>query len=112
MTLRNILYLDSFSYQHVMLFLISRHNLRDIPKKGEKNMARQHVVPVGDDWGVRGERNSRLTEIFDTQAEAIDAGKEIAQNQDTELIIHGRDGQIRARESYGSDPFPPRDREH
>lgn len=72
----------------------------------------QHVVPVDGDWGVRGAGNSRLTEIFDTQAQAIRAGKEIAQNQEAELIIHGHDGKIRARESYGNDPFPPRDMEH
>lgn len=75
-------------------------------------MANQHVVPAGEDWGVRGEGNSRLTVVVDTQAEAVEAGKEIAQNQDSELLIHGRNGKIRARESYGNDPFPPRDMEH
>lgn len=72
----------------------------------------QHVVPVAGDWGVRGAGNNRLTEIFDTKAEAIDAGQEIAKNQKAELIIHDREGIIRQRESYGNDPFPPRDREH
>jgi hypothetical protein len=24
------------------------------------------------------------------------------------LVIHGRNGQIRARDSFGGDPFPPR----
>ena len=72
----------------------------------------QHIVPVNGDWGIRGAGNSKLTEIFDTQAQAIRASKGIAQNQEAELIIHGRDGKIRARESYGNDPFPPRDMEH
>lgn len=81
--------------------------------KGGKFMVKQqHVVPVDGDWGVRGAGNSRLTEIFDTKAEAIDAGQEIAKNQKAELIIHDREGIIRQRESYGNDPFPPRDREH
>jgi len=40
----------------------------------------QHVVPVGNKWGVRGEGNSRLTKVSDTQGEAIDAGREIAIN--------------------------------
>ncbi len=72
----------------------------------------QHVVRHGSDWAVRGAGNHRVTGIFDTQAEAVEAGRDIARNQGSELLIHGRDGQIRARESYGSDPFPPRDTEH
>ena len=69
----------------------------------------QHVVPVDGDWGVRGEGNSRLTSIHDTQAEAIAAAREIAINQGSEVVIHRRDGRIRDKDSYGNDPFPPRD---
>jgi hypothetical protein len=69
----------------------------------------QHVVPVGDRWGVRGEGNSRLTSIRDTQSGAATQAREIARNQRSELLIHGRNGQIRERDSYGNDPFPPRD---
>ena len=68
----------------------------------------QHVVPVGNKWGVRGEGNSRLTRVSDTQRKAIDAGREIAINQGSELFIHGGNGRIRERNSYGNDPFPPR----
>jgi hypothetical protein len=75
-------------------------------------MANQHVVPTDGGWGVRGEGNHRLTSTHETQAEAIDAGKVIAQNQASELFIHGRDGRIRDRDSYGNDPCPPRDRVH
>jgi uncharacterized protein YdaT len=68
----------------------------------------QHVVPAGDSWGVRGEGNERLTSIHDTQAEAIEAAREIARNQQSELVIHRRDGRIRDKDSYEPDPFPPR----
>lgn len=68
----------------------------------------QHVVPAGDAWGVRGERNERLTSIHDTQAEAIEAAREIARNQQSELVIHRPDGRIRDKDSYGPDSFPPR----
>jgi hypothetical protein len=71
----------------------------------------QHVVPVGDRWGVRGEGNSRLTSIHDTQREATGDARSIARNQQSELLIHGRDGQIRERDSYGNDPCPPRDKD-
>ncbi len=68
----------------------------------------QHFVQVGNKWGVRGEGNSRLTRISDTQREAINIGREIAINQQGELFIHGGDGRIRGRNSYGNDPFPPK----
>lgn len=68
----------------------------------------QHVVRSGDQWAVRGEGNSRVTSKHDTQAEAIEAGRHIAQNQKSELLIHGKNGQIRERNSYGSDPHPPK----
>jgi len=32
----------------------------------------------------------------------------IAINQQSEMFIQGRDGQIRERNSYGDDPFPPK----
>ena len=72
----------------------------------------QHVVPTGEDWGVKGEGNSRFTTIVDTQSEAYEIARDIARNQETEVFIHGRNGRIRARESFGSDPFPPKDKEH
>ena len=68
----------------------------------------QHVVPDGNDWAVQGEGNSRRTSVHDTQSQAIDAARDIARNQHSELLIHGRDGQIRARDSYGNDPYPPK----
>jgi len=69
----------------------------------------QHVVPVDGLWGVRGEGNSRLTSIHETQAEAIDVARGIAINQKAEVVIHRRDGRIRDKDSYGQDPVPPRD---
>ena len=72
-------------------------------------MARnQHVVPHEEGWAVRGEGNSRSTSVHQTQGEAAAAGREIAQNQGAELLIHGRNGQIRDRSSYGPDPYPPK----
>ena len=68
----------------------------------------QHVVPTRGRWGIRGEGNSRLTSTFDRQSDAIAAARQISRNQSSELIIHGRNGQIRERDSYGNDPFPPR----
>ena len=68
----------------------------------------QHVVPHGGEWAVRGENSSRATSIHNTQGEAIDAGRAIAQNQRSELVIHRRDGTIRDKDSHGHDPYPPK----
>lgn len=67
----------------------------------------QHVVPREGEWAVRGEGNSRDTRRFRTQGEAVEAARQIAKNNKSELLIHGRDGRIRERNSYGRDPFPP-----
>lgn len=68
----------------------------------------QYVVRNGEKWGVRGEGNSKLTRSFDTQAEAIAAGRDIARNQAAELRIQGEDAKFREAWSYGNDPFPPK----
>jgi uncharacterized protein DUF2188 len=66
-----------------------------------------HVVPHPDGWAVRGSGNSRATSVHATQAEAIQAGRERAQSQASELRIHRPNGQIREGWSYGNDPYPP-----
>jgi uncharacterized protein YdaT len=68
----------------------------------------QHVVPHKDGWAVRGEGAQRPSSVHDRQSEAIDQARSIAQNQHTELFIHGTDGRIRARDSHGHDPNPPK----
>lgn len=71
-------------------------------------MPNQHVVPHNGKWAVKREGSSRATIVTNTQAEAIQRAREISQNQHTELIIHGENGAIRARDSHGHDPFPPK----
>ncbi len=68
----------------------------------------QHVVPHNGSWAVRGAGNSKVTKEFDTQREAIDYARNIARNQESELLIHGQNGQIRERDSHGNDDFPPK----
>lgn len=69
----------------------------------------QHVTPhPNGGWQVKGTGNRRATAHTDTQNKAINIAREISRNQHSELVIHGRNGQIRAKDSYGNDPFPPR----
>lgn len=68
----------------------------------------QHIVPHSEGWAVQAEGASKPTQVFRTQQEAIERGREIAINQQSELLIHNREGQIRERNSYGNDPHPPK----
>lgn len=68
----------------------------------------QHVVPRANEWAVRGAGNSRDTSHHSTQAQAERAARDIAIHQKSEVLIHGENGRIRERNSYGNDPFPPK----
>ena len=72
----------------------------------------QYVVPTQDGWGVRSENSERLTVKTETKAEAVKIATSIAKNQHSELTILGGDGKIQNKNSFGGDPFPPRDKKH
>lgn len=73
----------------------------------------RHVVPnLKAGWDVIAPGASRASAHKDTQAEAVDRGREIVHNAGGgELRIHGRNGQIRDSDTIapGNDPNPPRD---
>lgn len=64
----------------------------------------QHVTKNGENWQVIGAGNERATKVLDTQKKAIEIARQIAINQQSELVIHGRNGQIRDKDSFGNDP--------
>lgn len=68
----------------------------------------QHVVPHAAGWAVKGAGNQRATSVHSTQREAQAVARGIARNQGSEVLIHRENGRIRARDSYGNDPFPPK----
>ncbi len=72
------------------------------------NKRNQHVVPHVDGWAVKGAGSERATKVVPTQREAIGIARGIAQNQQSEMLIHGENGRIRERDSYGNDPHPPK----
>lgn len=70
----------------------------------------QHVVPSPrGGWAVRLTGATRASKTFDSQAAAIAYARDLARKDNGELYVHRKDGTIRSRDSYGSDPFPPRD---
>ena len=54
----------------------------------------QHVVKHTDGWAVRGAGNEKVTKVTRTQHEAINVAREISKNQESELFVHGKNGQI------------------
>lgn len=69
----------------------------------------QHVTPhPKGGWQVKGAGNSRATVRTGTQKEAADIARRIAINQKSECLIHRVTGEIRQKDSYGRDTYPPR----
>lgn len=68
----------------------------------------QHVVPHQDGWAWKGAGNGWATTVQPTQQQVLSVARSIVKNQKSEVVIHGRNGQIRAKDSYGRDFFPPK----
>lgn len=66
------------------------------------------TVPHSDGWANRRDGADRVSRVFDTQAQAEAAGRAAAKRDGVEYYLHGRDGRIRERDSYGNDPHPPK----
>lgn len=65
----------------------------------------QHVEKsLSGGWAVRKGGSAKATKVHNTQEEAIRHAREIAMSQKTELYIHGRDGRVREKNSYGNAP--------
>lgn len=65
-----------------------------------------HVTPDenGKGWKVTREGQDRAIARTDTQAQAAERGRQAARNSKVEFNLHGRNGQIREKDSYGNDP--------
>jgi hypothetical protein len=76
-----------------------------------KNPNTRSVVPSRDGgWDVKKPGAFRASAHYDRQQDAIDRGRQILKNDGGgELITHGKDGQIRAKDTIapGNDPYPP-----
>ena len=71
--------------------------------------AKYHVVPgLSGAWTVRKEGSVRARTVHMTQGAAVRAARAVLRREGGEVLIHGRDGMIRERDSYGADPRPPR----
>jgi hypothetical protein len=69
-----------------------------------------HVVPNPDGgWNIKRNGSKKSSGHYDRKEDAVDAARIISTNQNTELVIHKKDGKIQKKDSHGNDPCPPKD---
>jgi uncharacterized protein DUF2188 len=78
-----------------------------------KNRQKPHgpnvwVIRRADGFSITEERSGRCLVPPLPQRRAVAIARAIAKANRSELIVQGRSGRIRFRDSHGSDPFPPR----
>ena len=63
------------------------------------------MVSHGEGWAVKAEGALEPLAVFKTQSEAWEKAKSIARKERSEALLHGKNGLIRARNTYGYDPI-------
>lgn len=69
-----------------------------------------HTVKKSEGTGWVNKVKGEVVSSHRTQENAAEKGRTIARQNKAEHVIHGRDGKIREKNSYGKDPMPPRDK--
>jgi Uncharacterized protein conserved in bacteria (DUF2188) len=76
---------------------------------GSRNI---HTVPSGNKWAVKKEGTEKPLSTHNTKAAVLEKGVAAAKKAQVEHVIHGKDGRIQDKDSYGNDPCPPKDKKH
>ncbi|MDP3697857.1 MAG: DUF2188 domain-containing protein [Candidatus Taylorbacteria bacterium] len=71
-----------------------------------------HSVPWDGDWAVKKEGIAKPVSVHHTQAASEGKTRRLAKNAGVEAVYHNRQGIIKDKDSFGNDPYPPRDRKH
>lgn len=69
--------------------------IRSFNKALRKGAKTQHVVRDKNGWAVKRARTKRASRVFPNQRKAINAAKDTARRNKTNVVIHKRDGRIR-----------------
>lgn len=68
-----------------------------------------HVIPKDGQWAVKREAGAPVR-LFSTQRDAIKTAKVMVRQKNAgQVVVHGRDGQIKEHDTYGMPPIqePP-----
>jgi hypothetical protein len=82
---------------------------RQVAVMSKKSGGNVHTVPNGGS-GWANKVNGEVVSNHRTKENAVDRGRSIARNNESEHVIHNRDGVISGKNSYGNDPHPPKDK--
>lgn len=64
-----------------------------------------HVTPRdGGNWAVKKAGSQRASSIHERKADAVKVARDVSRKEQSELVIHTRDGKIAAKDSHGHDP--------
>ena len=74
-----------------------------------KRGAGVHTVPAAEGKGWWNEVNGKVLSRYVLKEAAVEDGRKIAKRLEVEHTIHRSDGVIGEKNSYGNDPYPPRD---
>ena len=68
-----------------------------------------HVVPNKDGgWDVKHGGQKKPISHHHKKTTAEDNARKVSKDIKSELIIHGKDGEIQRKDSHGRDPYPPK----
>ena len=68
-----------------------------------------HVVKDEHGWKVIKNNSQRASARTTTKEEALKKAAALAKKSKAELVIHGKDAKIQNSNSFGNDPYPPKD---
>ena len=68
-----------------------------------------HTIPAPTGAGWWNKIDGRVTTRHRLKRRAVAAGRAAARKLEVEHTIHRADGRIAQKNSYGRDPFPPKD---
>ena len=63
-------------------------------------------------WETKIEKQSNPIKSAHTKEQAMENSVKEAKAREVEHVIHNKDGKISDKDSYGNDPFPPKDKKN
>ncbi len=73
-------------------------------KSGSGKGGTRHVVPHKDGWANKKGGAERASSVHGTKREAEEAARAQSRHEGSELVIHGKNGEIQRKDSHGHDP--------
>lgn len=63
-------------------------------------------------WETKLEKKETPISSSHTKENAMEKSVRLAKKLEVEHVIHNKDGKISDKDSYGNDPFPPKDKKN